>query len=305
MMTRHTRGKVVWVDLESPTHEELDGIMREFGVNARIEEEIISPTPYPLSITFPDYQYLVLHFPTAQGGLDTRAQEVDFIVGKQFIITARYEVVEPLHSLHRVFEAEELLGVSEGSSSGEELVEQMLRRLYGAISNEAEQVLRMLERIEQDIFSGRERVTVRAISDVSRILLKFDTVLDRHEDPLSDFLTELSNTSFFGKKFHDHAERIQAERDHASALVDSYRAIASELRITNDSLLSASQNEVMKTLTLMSFIILPLSLITGIFGMNVDDMPIVGSPGSFWLIVSIMATLALGFFLFFKIKRWF
>ncbi len=305
MMTRHTRGKVVWVDLESPTHEELDSVMREFGINARIEEEIISPTPYPLSITFPDYQYLVLHFPTAQGGLDTRAQEVDFIVGKHFIVTARYEVVEPLHSLHRVFEAEELLGVSEDSSSGEELVEQMLRRLYGAISNEAEQVLRKLERIEQDIFSGRERVTVRSISDVSRILLKFDTVLDRHEEPLADFLTELSGAAFFGKKFVDHAERIQAERDHASALVDSYRAIASELRITNDSLLSASQNEVMKTLTLMSFIILPLTLITGVFGMNVDEMPIVGSPGSFWLIVFIMATLALGFFLFFKFKRWF
>ncbi len=279
--------------------------MREFGINARIEEEIISPTPYPLSITFPDYQYLVLHFPTAQGGLDTRAQEVDFIVGKHFIVTARYEVVEPLHSLHRVFEAEELLGVSEDSSSGEELVEQMLRRLYGAISNEAEQVLRKLERIEQDIFSGRERVTVRSISDVSRILLKFDTVLDRHEEPLADFLGELSGAAFFGKKFVEHAERIQAERDHASALVDSYRAIASELRITNDSLLSASQNEVMKTLTLMSFIILPLSLITGVFGMNVDEMPIVGSPGSFWLIISIMTTLALGFFLFFKFKRWF
>ncbi len=279
--------------------------MREFGINARIEEEIISPTPYPLSITFPEYQYLVLHFPTAQGGIDTRAQEVDFIVGKDFIVTARYEVVEPLHSLHRVFEAEELLGVSDQSSSGEELAEQMLRRLYAAISNEAEQVLRMLERIEQDIFSGRERVTVRAISDVSRVLLKFDTVLDRHQEPLTEFLTELSGTTFFGKKFVAHAERIQAERDHASALVDSYRAIASELRITNDSLLSASQNEVMKTLTLMSFIILPLTLITGVFGMNVDQMPLVSLPGSFWFIVSIMATLALSFFLFFKFKRWF
>ncbi len=305
MMTRHTRGKVTWVDLESPTHEELDSVMREFGINARIEEEIISPTPYPLSITFPEYQYLVLHFPTAQGGTDTRSQEVDFIVGKKFLITARYEVVEPLHSLHRVFEAEELLGVPPQASQAEELIEQMLRRLYGAISGEAEQVLRMLERIEQDIFSDKERKTVRAISDVSRVLLKFDTVLARHTEPLGEFLVALSGTTLFGKKFAGHADRIEAERDHAAALVESYRAVARELRITNDSLLSASQNEVMKKLTLMSFVILPLTLITGVFGMNLEEMPIISQPGAFWIIVSIMAIAAFSFFLFFKLKRWF
>lgn len=279
--------------------------MREFDINARIEEEIISPTPYPISITFPDYQYMVLHFPTVQGGGNTRSQEVDFIVGQKFLVTARYEVVEPLHNLHRVFEAEELLGVPGSESQAEVLVEQILRRLYGAISGEAEQVLRMLERIEQDIFTGKERVTVRAISNVSRILLKFDTVLARHKDPLTDFLAELSKPAFFGKKFEEHAERIEAERNHAAALVVSYRAVASELRITNDSLLSAGQNEVMKVLTIMSFIILPLSLITGLFGMNVEAMPVVSGPNAFTNILAIMAITAVSFAGYFKWKNWF
>lgn len=305
MMTRHTRGKITWIDLESPTHEELESVMLEFGINSRIEEEIISPTPYPISITFPEYQYLVLHFPTVSTGGGTRSQEVDFIVGKKFLVTARYEVVESLHNLHRVFEAEELLGVPSEAAETEVLVEQILRRLYAAISAEAEQVLRMLEHIEQDIFSGRERVTVRAISDVSRILLKFDTILARHAEPLSDFLAGLSVTGLFGKRFVQHATRIEAERDHAAALVASYRAVASELRITNDSLLSAAQNEVMKQLTIMSFVILPLTLITGIFGMNVEDIPIISQPHAFFIIIGIMIALGVSFFAFFKIKKWF
>ncbi len=279
-------------------------MMTEFGVNARIEEEIISPTPYPISITFPEYQYMVLHFPTAQGTDTTRSQEVDFIVGKKFLITARYEVVEPLHNLHRVFEAEELLGVPGSESQAEVLVEQILRRLYGAISSEAEQVLRMLERIEQDIFTGKERVTVRAISNVSRILLRFDTVLARHKDPLTDFLSELTKTPFFGKKFEEHAERIEAEREHAAALVASYRAVASELRITNDSLLTSSQNAVMKTLTIMAFVTFPLTLVSSIFGMNTSYLPLVGRSNDFWLVIGIMVTLAVSFFVFFRIKRW-
>jgi magnesium transporter len=304
-MTRHTRGKVTWIDLESPTHQELNAVMEEFNINARIEDEIISPTPYPISITFPDYEYMVLHFPTAGGTEGTRTQEVDFIVGKHFLITARYEVVESLHSLHRVFEAEELLGVPDKELSTQVLVEQTLRRLYAAISGEAEQLLRSLERIEDDIFSGKERATVRSISEVSRVLLKFDTVLTRHKEPLTEFLLELQSSNFFGKQFAEHASRIEAEREHAASIVASYRAVASELRITNDSLLSAAQNEIMKQLTIMSFIILPLSLITGIFGMNIETMPIVSKAEAFWIIILLMATLVVLFFGFFKWKRWF
>ncbi len=305
MMTRHVRGKVNWIDLESPTHEELDAVMREFGINARIEEEIISPTPYPITVAFPDYHYMVLHFPTVRASGGTRSQEVDFIVGKNFLITARYEVIEPLHSLHRVFEAEELLGIPEHDTHAEVLIEEVLRRMYAAISAEAEQVSRMLERIEDDIFRGRERATVRAISEVSRILLRFDTVLTRHEEPLTEFMNGLSSPDFFGKRFTEHARHIEAERAHAAALVSSYRAVASELRITNDSLLSSSQNEVMKVLTIMSFAILPPTLVSGLFGMNMDNIPFITRPDSFWIVLGLMTITACCFLLYFKVKKWF
>ncbi len=304
MMTRHTRGKVTWIDLESPTHEELSNVMSEFDINSRIEEEIITPTPYPISITFPEYEFMVLHFPTIERSEVARAQEVDFIVGKNFLVTVRYEVVQSLHSLHRVFEAEELLATHSTTFSTQVLLEQILRRLYTAISGEAEQLLRMLERIEDDIFAGKERVTVRKISEVSRILLRFDTVLARHRETLAQFLGELQTAAFFGKTFGERASRIEAERAHAAAIVASYRAVASELRITNDSLLSSGQNEVMKTLTIMAFVTFPLTLVSSIFGMNTDMLPLVGLPHDFWIIIGIMIALALSFFTFFRIKKW-
>ena len=163
MVTRHTRGKVTWIDLEAPTHEELNTVMVEFGIDSRIEEEIISPTPYPIVIDFPEYLYLILHFPTADPRGGTRNQEVDFIVGKNFVITARYEVIDSIHNLHKVFEAEELLGLPETGNHTNILVERILRRLYGAIREEIEQVSYLLDRIERNIFSGKERETVRAM----------------------------------------------------------------------------------------------------------------------------------------------
>ena len=306
MITRHVRGKVTWVDLECPTPEELQSVMTEFDIDPRIEEEIVSPTPYPIVVTFPKYIYMILHFPTAEVTGGAKNQEIDFIVGKNFLITARYEVIESIHNLQRVFEAEELIGMPVSDSTASELLERIMRRLYGAIRHETEHVAAILERIERDIFSHREREAVRNISEANRVLLRFDTTLGRHAESLEIFLAELQTPTYFGKSFATNAAHITAHRAHVAALVSSYRAVAAELRQTNDSLLNTSQNEVMKTLTVLTFITFPPVLIAGIFGMNIDagNMPIVAHPMSFPIVLLLMAFCSSLVFLFFRRKRW-
>ncbi len=304
MITRHVRGKSVWIDLESPTADEICDVVSEFGIDDRITDEILSPTPYPLAIPFNGYVYLVLHFPVADTIDGTRAQEVDFIVGKNFLITARYEVIDPIYNLHKVLEAEDLLDIDTKSGRTDEMLARVMSRLYLAISEEVEHVGKKLERIERDIFSGKEQTTVRTISEAGRILLRFETTLARHKEPLTDFLSMLSVPAFFGTKFDEHAAHIEANRLHAAALVSSNRAVAQELRVTNDSLLSASQNQVTKTLTVLAFTGVPLTLIASVFGMNVQEMPIVHEPHGFFVIVGLMLMVGLVLFLFFRVKKW-
>jgi magnesium transporter len=303
MLTRHSRKGITWIDIETPTREELQSVVEEFGINARIEEEIISPTPYPLVVSTAHYHYLILHFPTTDPRGGAKNQEVDFIVGKNFLITARYEVIESIRSLHKVFEAEELLGLSAKDMSVEHLLERLLRHLYGAIREQTEQAVRVMDRIEEDIFSGKERETVTSISMVGRVLLRFDTTLARHAEPLEALLEELSKPTFFGKEFAHNALHIQAEHDHAASLVASYRAVAQELRNTNDSLLSASQNEIIKRLTIMTFAAFPLTVIASIFGMNAT-LPFVDSKYGFFFILGIMLVAVSSFILYFRYKKW-
>ncbi len=298
------RGKTVWVDLECPSEDEIRSVMAEFDIDERIHQEISTPTPYPLSISFPGYTYLILHFPVAGSEDGTRSQEIDFIVGKQFIVTARYESIESLHNLHKVLEAEELLDLPDRMLRTGEMLERVMSRLYASISADIEQAGRRLERIERDIFGGKEQNTVRAISEAGRILLRFETALARHKEPLADFLAALATPAFFGSNFEEHAVHIEGRRTHAAALVTAFRAVAQELRITNDSLLSASQNQVTKTLTVLAFTGVPLTLIASVFGMNVQEMPIVHGPFGFWIILGIMALTAVLFSLFFRFKKW-
>lgn len=304
MVTRHARGSITWIDMESPTRQEVAEVVKEFGIDARVEEEIVTPTPYPLVVSSPAYQYLILHFPTTDPRGGARSQEIDFIVGKDFMVTARYEVIDSIHNLHKVFEAEELLGLPSKRANPEGLLERILRHLYSSLGEETEQIARMLERIEGEIFSGRERQNVVNISKVSRILLRFDTTLRRHEDPLTTFLRALTESEFFGSDFAHHARHILAERNHAASLVASYRAAANELRETNDSLLNSNQNEIIKRLTVITFAAFPLTIITGTFGMNSQNIPFTNLPYFFPLVVCVMIFAAGSLLLYFRHKKW-
>ncbi|MEK7166472.1 MAG: CorA family divalent cation transporter, partial [Patescibacteria group bacterium] len=77
-----------------------------------------------------------------------------------------------------------------------------------------------------------------------------------------------------------------------------------ELRDTNNSLLTTKQNEITKTLTVMAFIILPLSFISSIYSMNTSFVPLIGQKNDFWIVMGIMAAVGIIIFLVFKGKKW-
>jgi magnesium transporter len=276
--------------------------MGEFRIATDVEAEIIEPTPYPLVAASDRYVYLILHFPTADLRGGARNQELDFIVGKEFMVTVRYEVISSLHSLHAVFEAERLVGNE--AKTGPELLERVFRRMYGAMREEMETLATKLDRIERDIFSGKERRTVRTISETARVLLRFDTSLMRHEEPLANFLEFLSGPALFGKNFAKVARRIESEREHVETLVASYRAVASELRDTNDSLLSTSQNESMKTFTAITVVILPITLVADLFTIPALHVPFLTYEHGFLIIIAIMVVVEAALLLFLKLKKW-
>src|SRR5690606_30662739 len=119
------------------------------------------------------------------------------------------------------------------------------------------------------------------------------------------FLAALATPVFFGPRFDEHAAHIEGRRAHAAELASSFRDIASELRVTNDSLLTATQNEITKTLTVVAFLALPLTLIASIFGMNATPRPLVTEEHGFSAILGIMALTAFALYVYFRyLKRW-
>lgn len=304
MIIRYEYRGGVWIDLEQPTNEEIHEIAQEFSISELIEKELFSPTPAPLVVDGGTSALLVLHFP-AHGAEteETKNQEIDFVVGGDFIVTVRYEIVEPLHHLKKLFEARDLVTGHE-SITTDVLLEILFAHFYAAVHDHTNHLTNRLDRIEQDMFNGHERTTVRAISNISRAFLHLEAALANQEEPLTRFLGAHTVRDLFDTSFEERAERILAERAQAMRLAKTHRAVATEMRETNAALLEAHQNEIMKTLTVITFIFLPLELITFVFGMHSLGAPLAQNPNEFWIITSSMLATGMLITLFLARKRW-
>ncbi len=304
MLFRYTYHNGVWIDLEHPTEEEIRSIVDEFSISERLQTELFEPTPTPIVASDAGVTFLVLHFPT-HGTVDGEIedQEVDFIIGNNFIITVRYKVVASLRSLQKLLETQKMIAADDSMESAM-LLEIIFTHLYTSVRDHINTVAGRLTAIEHDMFNGLERTTVRAISNTSREFLHTEASLVNQEEALERFLRFCITKGVFGPAFTERAERILAERAQVARLGATYRAVATDLRETNASLLEARQNEIMKRLTVISFSVLPLELIALIFGMHALGAPFEQNPNAFWIILALMLSVGTLITTFFARKRW-
>lgn len=303
MISRYKYKKITWIDLESPTQEEVRALMKEFGIHPLVAEELRSPTLRPKVDLYDNFIYLILHFPAFQHTHGHNPeQEVDFVIGKDFIITTHYTMIDTLHEFSKVFEVNSIIDKSHIGNHAGFVFFYIAKELYKSLAQELEYVNAALEKVEEDIFKGKERAMVEKISKINRNLLNFKQSIRLHQDVLSSL--EMVGSRFFGEKFSYYLSAISGEYFKIASHLEGNRETVLELRNTNDSLLSTKQNEVMKILTIMAFVTFPLSLIAAIFGMNTVYIPIIGTPGDFWIVMGIMGFATFLMFLYFKRKKW-
>ena len=107
--------KVTWVDLENPTTDEVRKISEQYNIDPVVANELLSPSLRSKADCSSNYIYLILHFPSIvstnknQFGSATSVEEIDFIIGHDFIITTRYSAMDALLEFSKVFEVQSIL----------------------------------------------------------------------------------------------------------------------------------------------------------------------------------------------------
>lgn len=297
---------VTWIDVTSPTKDELSSLAKEFDLHPLLSTELGAPSVRSKVDVYEDYIYLILHFPNCEAcyGVTPSAdpKEIDFIVGKNFLITTHYEPVEALDEFAQIMEAGPNSYRAAGKTHAGHLLFAIARRLYQSLEEGLLYLNGNLKSVEKKVFAGHEKEMVKILADINHSLLDFHWSLKNHQEILTSF--EMAGKEFFGPSFTYYLRAMLGEYEKIWNMLQSNREAFTDLRQINESLLTIKTNEIMKFFTVMAFVTLPLTVLTQMFGMNSDYLPIVGHPQGFWIILILMGISVATIFIFFRLKKW-
>ncbi len=302
MKARHDHNGIIWIDLENPTRQEVVEVAAEFNLDEITAQELLVPSMRPQIELKHEYAYLILHFPALRHSKKSREQEVDFIIGKKFIITAHYDTVDTLHKFAKILEVNSVLELTEVGEHAGVIFYAILRKLYKSVEHEIEYVRRDLTMIEEHIYSDHQVEMVVAISRAARDLLNLRQTIEPHREVLKSLASE--GIVFFGDDFRRMIETLENEYYRVHNHIMRHTESLHELREANNSLLTTKQNETMKIFTIMAFVTFPLSLIVIILDMDTVHNPLHGVPYDFWIVIGVMVVASGIMFAYFKKKRW-
>jgi len=295
-------GGLTWVHLTSPDAVEASELAERFGWHALDLEDVLSKRQRPKVDEYPEYLFLVLHFPAYDKAIQRlNAAELDVFLGPDFLITLPNVELLPVTRLFRRCEDDEDLRQTLFSKGSGYLLYHVLDDLFDYCFPILDKIGHKLDSIEDDMFEGAAEDVVRDISNVKQEIISYRKVIKPEratlrvlERRINRFLPE--ELELYFDDINDAVERIWDQ-------LDNYKEVVEALEQTNESVISHRQNDVLRLLTLISVTMLPLTLLTGIFGMNVV-YPGEATRVAFWVILAGLLATLVGMVGFFRWKRW-
>ena len=266
MINTYKFSNETWIDIDRGTPEEIQGIIAEHKIHPFVAKELTSFTPHSRVEIHDQYIYCIMHFPVwKHTHSEDKNQEIDFVIGKNILITARYDTIDALHKFSKEVEVSGILRKEHEfkKTHGHFIFMSMLRALYASVFEELEYIEDIADSITGKIFKGEERKMVVTISELTRTLLDFKKTTDMHKEILESLAHH--GQEIFGEDFKTEIESITRDYMKISATIKSNIDIVHELRDTDNSLLTSKQNQTMKTFTIIGSILFILSILVTIF----------------------------------------
>jgi len=289
---------LTWIHVDEPGPLEAVLLADRFGFHELDIEDVLSKRQRPKIDEYENYLFVVLHFPFYDKNVQRlNAAELDIFIGPDFLITLPNAELLPVTYLFRRCEEdperrEELF--SKGSGY---LLYHVLDDLFDYCFPILDKIGWKLDAIEDDLFEGRSEEIVRDISNAKQEIIAYRKIIKPERATIR--VLERFTQRYLPEELELYFDDIVDASERIWDLLDNYKEVVEALEQTNESIISHRQQYRLQILTVFSVIFLPLTLISGIFGMNWGF----GSPG-FIATVSGMVALFLCALAVFRWRRW-
>jgi magnesium transporter len=301
---------LTWIHLEAPTFEEAQQLADRFGWHPLDVEDVLSRRQRPKVDVYTEndtggYLFAVLHFPVFDANVGRlNAGELDVFVGPDYLITLPAVELKPVSRLFdRCRDNEEFRQQLFSRGSGRLLYE-VLDDLYDYCFPILDKINLKLTQIDEEIDelgSPRAKDRVRDIHKVKQEIISYRKIVRPQRPTLR--LLERGVERFLPEELELYFDDIVDASERIWDLLDNFKEVVEALEDTNESLISHQQNDILYVLTIFSVVMLPLTVITGFFGMNVR-FPGFDTHGGFFVTLGLMIVTIAGMLGFFRWKRW-
>jgi magnesium transporter len=295
---------LTWIHLNAPDTIYAGMLAGRFGWHPLDVEDILSKRQRPKIDDYADEGYLfgVLHFPVYDRTIQRlNAAELDFFIGPDYLVTLPTVELLPVARLFRRCEEDETFREQLFSKGSGRLLYEVLDDLFDYCFPILDKIGHKLDSLEDDVFEGRSEEVVRDISNAKQEIISYRKIIKPERSTLR--LLERHVERFLPEELELYFDDIVDASERIWDILDNYKEVVEALESTNESVISHRQNDVLRILTVFSVVLLPLTLITGFFGMNLQ-FPGYETAWGFWAVLAGMAISACGMLLFFRYKRW-
>ncbi len=295
---------LTWVNVVNPDLDTASALAERFGWHPLDVEDIVSKRQRPKIDAYEEEGYLftVLHFPTYDKAVQRlNAAELDVFIGADYLVTLPNRELLPVTRLFARAEDDPVLRDQLFAKGSGRLLYEVLDDLFDYCFPILDKIGHKLDRVEDEMFEGRADEVVRDISNVKQEIISYRKVIKPQRSTLRALERQVE--SFLPEELDLYFNDIVDASERIWDQLDNYKEVVEGLESTNESVISHRQNDVLRVLTIFSVCFLPLTLLSGIFGMNVV-FPGEGSSLAFWVMIGLMLSVLVGMLGFFRWKRW-
>jgi len=290
-----------WIHIPNPTDENIEYLKENFDFHPLDLEDCQTKVQRPKIDVYDNYRFLILHFPYFDKALKfVKTKEVKIFWGKDYIITiGRSHWV--IRKLFQEIKKKAEIDVEELDNTSDAL----LYTIFDTLMDDSFRLLRMiednLEKISLEIFTRKPETIIEDISITRKNLILLNTTFKPQLRLFQKF--ESGMVRGFTKNMEDYWGDVLDAYQKMWDSIEDYQELIQGFAQTFDSLQANKTNEIMKVLTVFSSVLLPLTFLTGLYGMNVH-LPIEKDNNAFFIIAGIMILIVVALLLYFKKRRW-
>ena len=294
-------GRLKWHHIHQPSEDDFQSLEHQFHFHSLDLEDCRQTNQRPKIDIYDDYYFMILHFPNFdKQNRFIKPKEVKIFWGEDFIITVgkSHWVVDTL--FHEAKEQEEK-GEDFEIGTSDALLYTLMERLMIQTIYLLRKVGLELELINRELFSTRPETIIERLSVTRKNIIVLNTMLKPQLRVFNKF--ESGSIEGYADNMEDYWGNILDYYNKMWDMTEDYGELIEGLSTTFDSMQTNKTNEIMKILTLISSIVLPLTFLTGLYGMNVN-LPLQEEEHAFWVLIVVMVVLCVGMIAYFKKKHW-